>query len=109
MRKERKSDVRSTSHEKEKGCVLDMSEVLFGEIFFRCESSLRPLEGLTQIELIRFFPFRNFANPIDQVGDKDFIKMKSQYAMFMDFVGCNQVTQLSIIFLGTHTDTITGN
>jgi hypothetical protein len=45
-------------------CVMDMSEVLFGEVFFRCESVLQPPEGLTQVALVRFFPFHNFVNPI---------------------------------------------
>ncbi len=43
---------------------MDITEVLFGEVFFRCESVLHPSEGLTQVALIRFFPFRNFVNPI---------------------------------------------
>jgi hypothetical protein len=39
-------------------------------------------------------------------GGKDLSKMKSQYAMFVDAVDPKQVTQLFIIFLGTHTHTI---
>jgi hypothetical protein len=39
-------------------------------------------------------------------GGKDLSKMKTQYEMFVDSVGSKQVTVQSIIFLGTHTDTI---
>ena len=39
-------------------------------------------------------------------GVKDLSKMKAQYEMFVDDVGSKQVTEYSMIYLGTHTDVI---